>query len=248
MREVAAEFVDRFEPWDAAVVVRLAVPDLGQVTPGQFVLLANREPFGRVQPVPLLPSAQQMGETVDVLLPDLGAAADLDRALRLDRPLRLLGPAGRGFAVEGRTTRALMVGSGHGLGALLMLTVKLLGRGMDVTFVWAADGAPAMPAGALPPEVEYVTPEPERFLSSIEERVTWADALYLALPSALAPAVASLLRRRLLRLRKGFAQALLSPPAMPCGVGACDLCTVRTLGGYRRACRDGLVFDLQALA
>jgi dihydroorotate dehydrogenase electron transfer subunit len=248
VREVAAEFVDRFKPWDASVVIRLAVPDLGQVAPGQFVLLANREPFSRVQPVPLLPSAQLVGDSVDVLLPDVEAAADLDRALRLDRPLRVLGPAGRGFVVEGRTRRALLVGSGPGLGSLLMLTAVLLGRGLDVTFVWAGTGVQAMPAGALPPEVEYVTPEPERFLSSIEERVTWADALYLALPSALAPAVASLLRRRLLRLRKGFAQALLSPPAMPCGVGACDLCTVRTLGGYRRACRDGLVFDLQALA
>ncbi|MGH2345721.1 MAG: hypothetical protein ACRDG4_10880, partial [Chloroflexota bacterium] len=173
---------------------------------------------------------------------------DLDRAIRFDRPLRLVGPGGRGFVVEGRTRRALLVGSGTGVGALLQLTTLLLGRGLDVTFVWAAEGKNgAMPAGALSPEVEYVTPEPDHLLTNLEQLLPWADALYLALPTDLLPPVASLLRRRLPRLRKGFAQSLIPPPAMPCGVGACDLCTVRTSGGYRRACRDGLVFDLQAL-
>ncbi len=112
-----------------------------------------------------------------------------------------------------------------------------------------------MPASILPPEVEYVLPVPDAaegssgaLLRAVEGALTWADALYVALPEEMLPLLVNLMRRHLLRLRKGFAQALLLPPALPCGVGACDLCVIATRHGYRRQCRDGLVFDLLSLA
>jgi len=120
---------------------------------------------------------------------------------------------------------------------------------MDVTLVVPRIAErPVMPASALPPEVEYVTPAADDLLETLSGLLEWADALYLATAADQLPAILTLLRRRLLRLRKGFAQVLLlPPPSMPCGIGACDLCIVRTSGGFRRACRDGLVFDLLSL-
>ena len=103
------------------------------------------------------------------------------------------------------------------------------------------------------PEVEYVLPPDAEgygdgaLLGAVDELLPWADQLFLALPQALLPPLLDTLRRRLLRLRKGFAQALLLPGLLPCGVGACDLCTLPTRDGYRRLCRDGLVFELLSL-
>jgi len=229
-------------------VLRLHAPGLIVVAPGQFVLLGSGAAGGFVLPVPVLPWARMSGGALDLLFTTPSSLEDLERALRLDRPLRLRGPAGRPFAVESKTRRALLLASGAGLGPLLHLAGDLVQRGLDVTLVAPqASGTAPMPAAALPPEIEYATPAEDAFLGSLDGLLEWADALYLAMATDQLPAILTLLRRRLLRLRKGFAQALLPPPPMPCGVGSCDLCTVRTPSGYRRACRDGLVFDLLSL-
>jgi Iron-sulfur cluster binding domain of dihydroorotate dehydrogenase B len=81
----------------------------------------------------------------------------------------------------------------------------------------------------------------------IETLLLWADSLYLALDFESLPHILNALRRGLMRLRKGFAQAIVLPDLLPCGVGACDPCTIVTREGYRRVCRDGLVFDLLTL-
>jgi dihydroorotate dehydrogenase electron transfer subunit len=195
-----------------------------------------------------LPWGQAEGRSLDLLFTEPRKLEDLEAVLRLDRPLRLLGPAGRGFSIDGRTRRALVMGSGEGLGSLLLLTTELLRRGADVTFISTA-GHPerAAPAGALPHEVEYLTPAPEHRLAQLEELLPWADALYLAVAQAILPDILTLLRRRLLRLPKSFAQALVRPVPVPCGVGACDLCIIETTKGYRRVCKDGPVFDLPTL-
>jgi dihydroorotate dehydrogenase electron transfer subunit len=188
------------------------------------------------------------GSSLDFLFSQDESLARLEGAVRLDRPLRLRGPGGRPFVVEAKTRRALLVGQNEGLGPLLHLAAQLVRRSLDVTLVVPrTPESPFMPASALPPEVEYVTPGEGDLLERLGGLLEWADALYLATASDQLPAILTLLRRRLLRMRKGFAQALLAPPLMPCGIGACDLCTVRTPSGYRRACRDGLVFDLLSL-
>jgi dihydroorotate dehydrogenase electron transfer subunit len=248
LREITARLRERFAPWESAAAIRLDVPDLPTLPAGQFVLLSEAGLGGSVLPVPALPWGQAEGATLDLLFTEPRKLEGLEAVLRLDRPLRLLGPAGRGFSIDGRTRRALVMGSGEGLGSLLLLTTELLRRGADVTFISTAEHPerPA-PAGALPHEVEYLTPAPERRLAQLEELLPWADALYLAVAPSILPDILTLLRRRLLRLPKGFAQALVRSVLLPCGVGACDLCIIETTKGYRRACRDGLVFDLPTL-
>ena len=218
------------------------------MAPGQFVLLGPRTAGSPVLPIPLLPWAGATGSTLDFLFSHPEPLARLEGMVRLDQPLRLRGPSGRPFAVEAKTRRALLVGQTDGLGPLLHLAANLVRRGMDVTLVVPRiPDSLFMPASTLPPEVEYVTPSESDLLETVSGLLEWADALYLATAPEQLPAILTLLRRRLLRLRKGFAQALLAPPPMPCGIGACDLCAVRTSAGYRRACRDGLVFDLLLL-
>lgn len=254
MRVTGGMVHDRETAWPAATRLRIHLPDLPHLAPGQYVLAG--EP-GRRDPLllrPLLPSGHDARtRIVEVLVHDGKQVDTAAKHWHASTQLDILGPLGRPFAVEARTRRALLVCTRAGLGPLLFLARTLVADGLEVTLIALFAGpAEAMPSAALPHEVEYVviTDQDQRsdpLVAAAEPLIAWADALYLAVPpNYLAPLLA-VLRRRLLRLRKGYAQALLVPSLLPCGVGACDLCVVEARAGARRLCRDGLVFDLLSL-
>src|SRR6185436_7937134 len=71
--------------------------------------------------------------------------------------LDVIGPLGRPFALDGRTRNLLLVGSGPGLAALLLLARAGAARG-TVTLIAGADDADRLPPPfLLPGEVEYQT-------------------------------------------------------------------------------------------
>ena len=220
--------------------------------PGQFLLAAPLlRPGGSLARLILPASLDTAAGELSWLQPPPGNG-ESPAAWFLGEELALLGPAGRPFALDPKTRRAVLLADAAGAGTLLTLAAHLLERGVEVAFLAADAAAVPMPAALLPPEVEYqVQPAADDGWAAagpIQELLQWGDQLFVALPSDRLPGLLDAVRRRLLRLRKGFAQALLVPPALPCGVGACDLCTVPTREGWRRACRDGLVFDLLSLA
>ena len=252
MRVLTGRLLDRQEQWPGVWGLRVSAPDLGAIAPGQYVLVGGHAQLDRLLCAPMIPSHLDPGAGLLDLLytPRPGAAPRADERWLVDQDVLLVGPGGRSFQIDGRSRRVLAVGEGSACGALLLLARTLVERGLEMTFIGTGDGeAPPMPGALLPPEVEYLlAPEgPDRLLQLVEEVLPWADQLVLALPRASLHPILGLLRRRLLRLRKGFAQALLAPDSLPCGVGACDLCTVATRDGYRRLCRDGLVLDLLTL-
>jgi dihydroorotate dehydrogenase electron transfer subunit len=222
--------------------------------PGQFMLAG---PEGRREwllPRPLLPAGYDLRTRVaEILVPGQETWGTDPHIWPAETQLRVLAPLGRPFVIDGRTRRAVLVGTAAGLAPLLFLARSLVADGLEVTlialFPLAAD---AMPGSALPHEVEYLAISEEAggvagLNAATDPLIPWADALYLALPMDRLPSILTLLRRRLLRLRKGYAQALLVPSLLPCGVGACDMCPVEAHSGTRRLCRDGLVFDLLTL-
>jgi dihydroorotate dehydrogenase electron transfer subunit len=172
-----------------------------------------------------------------------------------DDALLITGPVGRPFQVDKRVRRALLVDDGAAVAPLLYLLHRLVELSVEVTYLAIRrDPGDGVPARALPPEIEYIAIEAAGIheanaglAARIETLLPWADSLYLALDFESLPHILNALRRGLMRLRKGFAQAIVLPDLLPCGVGACDLCTIVTREGYRRVCRDGLVFDLLTL-
>jgi dihydroorotate dehydrogenase electron transfer subunit len=202
-----------------------------------------------------MPSAQHDREkTLDVLIP----AERFERhcfGSRGDRTLRILGPVGRPFTVDPRTRRALLVDGGSVQSPLLLLVHRLVELGVEVTYIAVTrDGEYPVPSSVFPPEIEYHIVEDDKrsaakpsLVESLDNFVPWADAMYVSVGQQQIHAIINVLRRRLMRLRKGFGQALVMPDLLACGVGACDLCTIATRDGYRRLCRDGLVFDMLSL-
>lgn len=254
MRISTGTIVGREPIWADFHSVSLELPSIGEILPGQMVLARpseGRDPIlaRALLPCTLLPGGRVIGVLCRADSSDAGDPLRWPR----ETTLNVLGPIGRPFTVDGRTRRALLVGAGSGVGPLLMLARTLVERDVEVSFVGQreTDGS-SMPGTLLPPEAEYALAGDTRtrgdaLWPTVERLLPWADQLYLGVPESYLAEVLTLLRRRLLRLHRGFAQALIAPGLLPCGTGACDLCTVGTRDGYRRLCREGPVFDLLSL-
>jgi dihydroorotate dehydrogenase electron transfer subunit len=173
--------------------------------------------------------------------------------------LDVIGPLGRPFALDGRTRNVLLVGSGPGLAALLLLARAGAGRG-PVTLIAGADDSERLPPPfLLPSEVEYqMVPglqiadfklqiEPgtqQSAIYNLQSTIAWADQIFAALPSEQLLALRESIGRVKYRWERGFAGALLEGPIV-CGVGACGVCAVELRRGTRLLCADGPVFDLR---
>ena len=115
-----------------------------------------------------------------------------------------------------------------------MLAIAL-GQGASVALVSALD----LPE--LPPEVE-VQP-----VSALAEVVGWADYLAIDSPRETLPEL-----RKMLGIGKqagaAFDAQVLVFTSMPCGAMAdCGVCAVTVRRGWKMACKDGPVFDLDKL-
>jgi dihydroorotate dehydrogenase electron transfer subunit len=128
---------------------------------------------------------------------------------------------------------------------------------VEVTLLAGGATAAQLPSAALlHPAVEYHVATDDGsvgqrgdVLGLVTPYLSWADQMVASLPRADYEPLLALVRRHTLRLRPGFAQALLGGEAgaVPCATGACDGCSVRTRDGYRRLCREGPSFDLREL-
>lgn len=149
--------------------------------------------------------------------------------------LSLRGPLGRGFSLPTAARNIALVLLGETSARLKLLLSAALEQGASVVLTSDLD------LSDLPPEVE-VQP-----LVALAEIVRWAD--YLAI---------DVTRESLPELREmpGFgkqagvrfgAQVLVVTP-MPCGgLAECGVCAVTTRRGWKMACKDGPVFDLNEL-
>jgi dihydroorotate dehydrogenase electron transfer subunit len=173
--------------------------------------------------------------------------------------LDVIGPLGRPFALDARTRNLLLVGSGPGLAALMLLARAGAARG-TVTLIAGADDPECLPPPfLLPGEVEYQTAiglqiadfklQSERSgaqsaIYNLQSAISWADQIFAALPQEQLLALREAIGRVKYRWERGFAGALLDGPLV-CGVGACGVCAVDVRRGTRLLCVDGPVFDLR---
>jgi hypothetical protein len=149
--------------------------------------------------------------------------------------LFLRGPFGHGFLLPVTARRVVLAALGNTAARLLALLAPALAQGAAVVLVTEA------PPPGLPPEVEIQPP------AALPEVCAWTD--YLAI-DALRESLPGL--RRMLGLAgqaavSFVAQALVVTP-MPCGgVAECGVCAVSVRHGWKMACKDGPVFDLNKL-
>jgi hypothetical protein len=146
--------------------------------------------------------------------------------------LDLLGPVGRGFSPPLNTQRWLLLGVGMPPKRLWPLIDMGLERGIALS-VWM-DRAPL----PLPPQVE--------FMPDLGEALMWADYLVVETHTEGLMSLRTLLGLTDEDQLAIPAEALITT-ALPCGFGACQGCAVESRRGWLLACKDGPVFDLEAL-
>lgn len=250
MRIVDARLIHRSAAWAGVQSLVFETQGLGALSPGQPVLVCTIQPTVALLPLPVFP---YMHDVAGGILQSLAFEAPSPSprpfaTVTAETPISLLGPIGLGFTVDNRTRRALVLAAHAGLGAMLFLARYLVERGIEVTFLATDAAVAAMPLSFLPSEVEYLAVDPDRGESQLRQIldsvVPWADQLFLAVEEAALPPISDVIRRRLLRMKRGFAQVLFPLEHVPCGVGACNLCVIRTREGYRRRCKEGLVVDV----
>jgi hypothetical protein len=151
--------------------------------------------------------------------------------------LDLRGPFGNGFRLPGTLRRLALAAAGDTAARLLPLARLVLAQGGEASLFSDL----SLPSG-LPAEVEAAP------LAALAENLSWPDFLAVDVERG---------RLDQLRSRLGlpagqrlpFAAQALLVGSMPCiAVAAeCGLCSVRTRLGWRLACKDGPVFDLNEL-
>jgi len=155
--------------------------------------------------------------------------------------LTLRGPLGHGFTPPDEIGHLALATLGEGLERLLPLARPALDSGADVA-VFTPDPLPAALLAFLPPAIEAHP------LSALPDSFAWADFLALELPRQSLPDLRSVLGLPPHIKIPCRTQALITTP-MPCGAMAdCGACAVPARRGYKLACKDGPVFDLNELS
>lgn len=161
--------------------------------------------------------------------------------------LEVLTGLGRGFDPDACGERALLVGGGLGVPPLHLLAKRLKARGKTVTAVLGFNKADEIiledEFKAICDEVVISTADGsigvKGFVTdALKERRPSYDYFYTCGPMVMMKAVCAAL--------EGPGEASLEE-RMGCGAGFCYCCSIQTVNGPRRVCKDGPVFRKEDL-
>jgi len=195
--------------------------------PGQFLLARLTPAFDPYLRRPLFPT----------LIADSGFAADFDPAdSALIAPgvwIDVIGPVGSAVPDIPSRARVLLIADSDPA-VLLPLASQAIARGGAATLIISA----RYPLESLDPEIEVRV---GGLPALTAEFAAAADLIFIHCHHSLhRPIHHSIIQSRGLAPRD-YAFALSRSP-MPCGVGACGACAVKTTRGWKLACVDGPFF------
>ena len=237
----------------------LRVPGWPAAWPGQFAMLSPGSVSGVRRDDPLLPrpmavyrqTAVSAGESdVEILYKVEGRGTALLAEARAGEAVRIVGPLGQPFALPGPGTRSLVIGGGTGVASIYGLAAA---AGSDATVILGARSASDLMAKAdfeaLPADLEITTEDGSlgrtgRVTDPLADRLRDAppDRVYCCGPTPMMRACAELCAEA------GVPCVVSLENNMACGYGVCLGCAApRAEGGFALVCRDGPVFDAEAV-
>jgi dihydroorotate dehydrogenase electron transfer subunit len=150
--------------------------------------------------------------------------------------LELHGPLGKGFSLPENARRVALIGLAETPARLLPLANLAVNRQIAAALFTDA------PLTGLPAALEIQT------LAALPEALSWADFIAIDLTLQALPELRHYLGLGTVDLLPCPAQALVMTP-IPCGgIAECGACAVPAHRGWKLACRDGPVFNLNELA
>ena len=231
----------------------LKAPDVAAAAvPGQFVMLRvteNRDPLlARPFGIFSLPSRT----SIEIVYRVVGRGTALLSGMEAGHALTLLGPLGKGFPMPDKAAVPVLVGGGSGFPPLHFLAQRAGAR--SHFFIGSKNKECLPPAGIIKgfrevTERVHIATEDgssgtkgmstdilNAFLSKREQKTRLI--LYACGPHAMLAAVSRIAAEHAIPCHVSVEER------MACGLGACMGCSIPVkAGGYKRACKDGPVFD-----
>jgi NAD(P)H-flavin reductase len=206
-------------------IISVSVPV--RIEPGQY-LLAQAVNQPETLPLPVFHCGAEGRQ--------LHLAAPLPETWQVGTLIALRGPLGSGFHLPPGARKVALAALDGGPQRLITLVDRTLQQGGDVALYCSMD----VPA-ALPLAVEVLP------LNQLPQALTWADYMALDVPVEMLPDLPDHLGLKE-RMRCPCPTEALVVAQMPCGgVAECGVCAVHTQQGWRLACKDGPVFDVDTL-
>jgi dihydroorotate dehydrogenase electron transfer subunit len=252
-------------------------PDIAATAqPGQFITvlcgdLALRRPFSIHRSSPSRGEDRGEGE-IAILFKVAGKGTLWLSHRKAGQKIDILGPLGKGFAIEPKSERLLLVGGGIGIAPLVFLMqqasaqhqITLIHGAMMAAQLYPFSFAGKKRAGLspLPKRVQFIPVTEDgsagqkgKATDVLPDYLDWADQVYACGPVVMYKAMAHSLSSSPLKGEdKGDGEKRINVKLkrcqvslevrMGCGFGACYCCTINTRKGLRQVCRDGPVFEL----
>ena len=263
MRLVTSELVDSREILPGQWLQSYHAPDIANGSrAGQFVHIRTGDYSGLVLRRPFsINTADVATGMITIHFRTIGRGTEWFTRLRPGDPIDMLGPLGRPFEVDPRSTHLLLIAGGLGMAGIRSLADEAIRDGRQVTLLFgAASARDVYPSSLLPDEVEYVIATDDGSVGRhgyvtelVAEYEGWADQAFACGPAGMLAALARLAvgRRQRLGVAKlgrkrgaGRADPIGSPAArrksflqvsmeqnMGCAVGACLGCVVMGVSG-----------------
>lgn len=226
----------------AANIFRLILdaPELAaQARAGQFVQVKISDDFTLRRPLGIASTA---GGKVKIFYRLVGRGTEFLSRRKSGERLNILGALGNGFTPRGG--KILLVGGGMGLAPLLCATEKFSadvlmgGRNAGEVEFWQAEFRPHVEEIFLTTDdgsigkYGFVTDA----LPDVLAKKNYAAVLTCG-PEIMMRGVAKLAAEKNLPCEVSFEKR------MACGLGACLSCSIDTVNGRRKVCKDGPIFD-----
>ena len=227
-------------------IFRLTVdaPELAETArAGQFVQVKISDDFTLRRPLGIASTA---GGKVKIFYRLVGRGTETLSQRRAGERLNILGALGNGFTPRGG--KVLLVGGGMGLAPLLCAAesfsadVLMGGRTSDEVNFWQAE---------FRPHVEEI------FITTDDGSIGKYGFVTDALPDVLAKKNYSavltcgpeIMMRGVAKLaaEKNIPCEVSFEKRMACGLGACLSCSIDTVDGRKKICKDGPIFDARAV-
>jgi len=198
--------------------------------PGQFVQVSV---FGVGEaPISITSSPSRSNGTFELCIRKVGDLTNVIHRMERGALLGIRGPFGRGFQPPVVATRAALAPLSGQMERLRPLLALLLKRGTSIALF-----APRPPAD-LPAEVEVLP------LDLLPEAPGWAHFLALDVATAQLGELPRIFTPQSGKRLPCAAEALVLTPLACGGQAECGVCALETSQGWKLACKDGPVFDL----
>ena len=224
--------------------------------PGQFVMLRVSDTMDPLLARPFGISSVPSRSTIEIVYRVVGRGTELLTGREAGHALSVLGPLGKGFPMPGKDTTPVLVGGGSGFPPLHFLAQRAGPRAHF--FIGSKNKECLPPLGIIKSfrdvvsRVHIATEDGSRgargtstdilnaFLSKTEKKSNLV--IYACGPHAMLAAV------NRLAVEHSIPCYVSMEERMACGLGACMGCSIpMRAGGYRRACKEGAVFDAREI-